>query len=68
MTAVIHNSLVRWGLLASMVCVGLATWTGYAAGHDMFDSLAHCIFTVPAIALVCGVSWLTHRIVWANRT
>jgi hypothetical protein len=54
----IRRGLVRWGLFAAMLCVGLAAWTGYAAGHDVFDSMAFCIFTTTTIAVATGLSWL----------
>jgi hypothetical protein len=63
----IQRGLIRWGLLAAMLCVGLAAWTGFASGRDVFASHTYCIFTIPAIALVCGVCWLTFRIVRAKR-
>jgi hypothetical protein len=59
----IRHSVGRWGLLAAILCLGSAALTGYAAGRDVSRSLEHCIFTVPTVAIVVGLSWLLIPIV-----
>ncbi|HWE16190.1 MAG TPA: hypothetical protein VG758_03255 [Hyphomicrobiaceae bacterium] len=59
----IRRSVGRWGLLAAILCVGSAALTGYAAGRDVSRSLEYCIFTVPTVAIVIGLSWLLIPIV-----